>query len=307
MPMRRRANRLSGVALSNESADLTSGFAAGVEFEETFPESKAPADPAPEPVAPETPTPRLTVVRDEPVRREPPRREPEERRSISEQRRPVLEERAASDDRLDQRLRESETRIVARIELALEDWQHRVERRLRDIERALDERPARGERAAEREEHAAIRQAIATAASAREVGRIIRDAVAGIVSMSAFAVALHVDRGEEIAYRYRVATEDKLGDVLRTETLDDGPLSPAAYMDSWVRGQRAVRAGGRNFTIHTAQLAVRDGRPTIGVVTLQSADPLGDGALARIAELIVIAAPRLAELRDAGRFTAPRA
>jgi hypothetical protein len=124
--------------------------------------------------------------------------------------------------------------------------------------------------------------------------------------MSAFAVALHVDRGEEIAYRYRVAAEDKLGDVLRTETLDDGPLSPAAYMDSWVHGQRAVRAGGRNFTIHTAQLAVRDGRPTIGVVTLQSAEALGDAALARIAELIEVAAPRLAELRDAGRFTTTR-
>jgi len=302
------------VALSNESADLTSGFAAGVEFEETFPESKAPADPAPEAAAPEAPAPRLTVVRDEPVRREPIRREPEERRSVPEQRRDAPEERnhapedrGASEDRLDQRLRESETRIVARIELALEDWQHRMERRLRDIERALDERPARGERAAEREEHAAIRQAIAAAASAREVGRIIRDAVAGIVSMSAFAVALHVDRGEEIAYRYRVATEDKLGDVLRTETLDDGPLSPAAYMDSWVRGQRAVRAGGRNFTVHTAQLAVRDGRPTVGVVTLQCADLIGDGPLARIAELVGIAAPRLAELRDAGRFTAPRA
>jgi hypothetical protein len=302
------------VALSNESADLTSGFAAGVEFEETFPESKAPADPAPEPAAPEEPAPRLTVVRDESVRREPTRREPEERRSVPEQRRDAPEERShapedrgASEDRLDQRLRESETRIVARIELALEDWQHRMERRLRDIERALDERPARGERAAEREEHADIRQAIAAAASAREVGRIIRDAVAGIVTMSAFAVALHVDRGEEIAYRYRVATEDKLGDVLRTETLDDGPLSPAAYMDSWVRGQRAVRAGGRNFTVHTAQLAVRDGRPTIGVVTLQCADLIGDGALARIAELIGVAAPRLAELRDAGRFTTPRA
>ena len=34
---------------------------------------------------------------------------------------------------------------------------------------------------------------------------------------------------------------------------------------------------------------------------------IGDGALARIAELIAVAAPRLAELRDAGRFTTPRA
>jgi len=283
------------VALSNESSDLTSGFATGAEFEETFPESKAPADPAPAPVAPEAPSPRLTLVRDEPLHREPVAR------------RPAPEADVPSADRLDQILRASETRVVARIELALEDWQHRVERRLRDIERAIDDQSARrGPGAAEREEHAGIRQAIAAATSAREVGRIIRDAVAEKVMMSAFAVALHVDRGEEIAYRYRVATEDKLGDILRTETLDDGPLSPAAYMDSWVRGQRALRAGGRNLTVHTAQLAVRDAGPTIGVVTLQSADLVSDVALARIAELIAIAAPRLAELRDAGRFTTPR-
>src|SRR5437899_7603771 len=129
MPLPRAANRLSGVALSNESADLTSGFAAGVEFEETYPESKAPTDPAPEPVAPEAPAPRLVVVRDEAVRREPPRREPEERRSVPAERRHAPEERGATEDRLDQRLRESETRSVARIELALADWQHRVERR----------------------------------------------------------------------------------------------------------------------------------------------------------------------------------
>jgi hypothetical protein len=350
------------MALSSESSDdLTSGFAAGVEFEETFPESTAPSDPAPARPAPAPRSPKLTVVRDEPQREavfeeqlerrlreaeamvkqtiESVRVEEERRlaewvrtRREEEERRIAkwAEDRRAAIERSIEVKDTSADGVVRRVEDLLYEWQERFEERL-DQRRLDDERLAERQRISDEErlrawrgelEHAlserfsrrdrrtsdrssavraTTRDAIAESESARDVGRILRDALADITRTSAFALALH-GTNDDVAYRYRVGAEDELGIALRSEALDDGPRSAAANSDTWITGQRTVRAAERNVVVHTVQCAVRDGRETIGVLTLQSEQPLQEATLSRIAILIAAAAPRLAEFRDTGAF-----
>ena len=275
--------------LSQESAAKPGqGFADGLEFEETFPE---PAEPAP-------------VTRSVP---------PEN----------------TFQEHLDRRLLEAETRVRAAIEEMLFEWQTRLERKLderrREDEAAAERRRVDDEerlrawrseletalaarlserqgtdRAPERmDTRTSFRDAIASAPSARDVGRILRDVVNEVAQTATFALAVH--GRDDVAYRYRVAADGDLGTSLRKETLDDGPESAAAHVDGWQRGQRAVRLGGRNVTVHTAQLAVRAGERTVGVVTLQGeGDAIADATLARIADAARACAPRLVALRESG-------
>ena len=204
--------------------------------------------------------------------------------------------------------------VVRRVEEMLSDFQERFEQRL-DKRRSDDERLAerqrnndeerlrawRGELEGALDQRANHRQLVAGAGSARDVGRILRDAVNELIHTSAFALAVHHDRRDEVAYRYRVASDDEVGQLLRRDSLDDGRDSAVAYMNTWVRAQRTARVGTRNLTVHTAQVAVRDRDVTIGVLTLQSEGrPIDDTVLARVAELAAAAAPRLAALREAG-------
>ena len=347
--------------LSNESVSgPASGFADGIEFEETFPESAPASQPEP---------PRLTVVRAEPEP-EPARapvadrsealyqeqldrrlREAEamvkqaiERLRLDEEKRLaewvrqrrdeeerrlqewVAERRGAIERTIEQR-RSSEDTITTRIEELLSEWQVRFEQRL-EQRRVDDERLAERRRISDEERlrtwrvqleqeltdrFAERRPAVAAperradplaqATSARDVGRILRELVSDIAKTAAFAVALHHGQRPEVAYRYRVAADDEVGALLRRETLDDGPDSAAAHMDGWVRAQRAVRVGGRNVVVHTEQVAVRVAGASIGVVTLQTeGEAPSDAQLARIAELVASAAPRLADLRAAGAY-----
>ncbi len=259
------------------------------------------------------------------------RREEEERRIAA-----WAEERRAALERSLQQRASSEDGLARRIEDMLVEWEGRFEQRL-EQRRLDDERMAerrritdeerlrawRGEleqaladRFAQRrftdraplpnrngELRSSVRDAIATATSARDVGRVLRDVLAEIARTSAFAVALHHTERDEVAYRYRVAADDELGALLRRDTLDDGPDSAAAHMDGWARAHRVLRVGARNATVHTAQLAVRDGEGTIGVVTLQiEGDGIVDALLARVADVVALAAPRLAALRASGSF-----
>ena len=244
------------------------------------------------------------------------RREEEERR---------LAARASTEDGLARRIEDMLTEWQARFEQRLE--QRRAdEERVAERRRASDEERLRAwraeleqalsERFSERlsteraplpdrngELPSTVRDAIARAPSARDVGRILRDVLSEIAHTAAFAVALHHTERDDVAYRYRVASDDELGALLRRDTLDDGPESAAAHMDGWVRAHRAMRVGARNTTVHTAQLAVRDGEATIGVVTVQTeASAIPDALLARVGDLIALAAPRLGELRAAGSF-----
>lgn len=284
-------------------------FSDGVEYEETFGDPIETRVPEQAPVA----QPHLHVVRDE------------------------VEPTAEPDraDEVDHR-RASEDRLAQRIEAMLQEWQQRFEERL-EQRRVEEERLSERRRLSEEERFRAwrseleqallarfaerqasdraplpdrngeirppVREALRDAASIRDVGRVLRDLFAELAPMSAIALSVHHPERDEVAYRYRVASEDELGAVLRRETLDDGPESPAAHMDGWVRAHRAVRIGARNAVVHTTQCAVRAGDATIGVLTLQSeGDAIADDVLARISDLVLGAAPRLAALRHRGNY-----
>jgi hypothetical protein len=263
------------VALANDSVDQRRpGFADGIEFEETFQEVAA------LPAAREPAAPRLTLVRSAPAVRG---SEALPQDQLAEGVRTRREE--------EERLAAFADEIVGRIEKVLVEWQGRFEQRLDawrvELERALDQR-------------ATYRQAFAAASSARDVGRILRALVSGLTNTTAFALAVHDDRRDAVLYRYRVATDDEVGELLRRDSLDDGPDSAATHMTSWFREHRTVRAGTRNATVHAARLAVRIGDATVGVLTLQSETPIHDDVLACVADLTAAAAPHLARLRDSG-------
>lgn len=355
--------------LSDESVSTpAAGFADGIEFEETFPESEP---------APQTETaPRLTLVRSDPEPAEPGTdaiealyqeqldrrlREAEalvkqtiERLRLDEEQRLVdwirarreeeerrleewVEERRTAVERSMEERRSDEDQLAARIEGMLAEWQARFEQRL-EQRRVDEERAAEHRRVSDEERLRAWRteleqaladrledrrvvesppvpvgrpeavrspfeDAVAQAASARDVGRILRDVLSELAHSSAFALSLHHAQRDEVAYRYRVASDDELGALLRRETLDDGPDSAAAHMDGWVRAHRAARVGSHNALVHTAQVALREGDATLGVLTLQTeGEPLADNLLARVGDLTRVATPRLAELRARGAF-----
>jgi hypothetical protein len=210
------------------------------------------------------------------------------------------------EERLDRR-RLEEQRLAERRRITDEErlsiWRAELEVAL--TERLSRRRPAARTAVEDRdsEMRATLENAVSTATSARDVGRILRDVLTEMAPTSAFAVALHHPGRDDIAYRYRVASDDEVGAVLRGDTLDDGPQSAAAHMDGWARAHRALRIGDRNATVHTAQLAMRVNGTTIGVLTMQTeGEPISDSILARVTELAAIAAPRLVELRDQGSF-----
>ncbi len=259
------------------------------------------------------------------------RREEEERRIQS-----WAEERRSAVERTLDKRRSTEEQLAGRLQEMLVEWESRFEHRL-EQRRIDDERDAERRRISDEERlrvwrdelegaltarfsanaattraplpdrngelRSAAREAIATADSVRDVSRVLRDALGELVRSSALALAIHHADRPEVAYRYRVASDDELGQLLRADALDDGPDSPAACMDGWVRAHRAVRVGGRVATVHTAQIALRVGDAPIGVLTLQTdGDPAADGVLARVNELVRAATPRLAELRAKAAF-----
>jgi len=264
-------------------------FAEGLEFEETFPDATTPqTEPqAPAPAAPR----RLTVVRDE-VQAEPAVASPEPPQTTPA---PAL-----SAERFDE--------LVLRIDQALQAaLDQRIEQRLAtfrtEIDRAFASRtaaPAAPAPERKRELPDPVRDAIRAAASARDVARVIRDAVNGLNATAAFALAVHHATHDDVVYRYRVAADEELGAALRRDGLDDGPDGAAAHADGWVRGHRTLRAGSRNVAIHTVQCAIRAGEQCVGVLTLQTEQsPLSEPVLTRVAGIAATAAPRLVELRDA--------
>jgi len=314
--------------LSEESVSVSgSSFADGVEFEETFPEAVAAA----ESNATET----IERIRDEEAQHlaewVQDRRAEEERRLaqwVTERRTAVersLAERSAHADGLAERLQRMLVEWQDRFEQRLAEHQFEVQRlaeqrRIGDeermqqwraeLEQALTERFAQrqaGERATlpdrNGEIRMSLRERIDATTSARDVSRVIRDAVAELTRTSAFALSVHQADRDEVAYRYRVASDDDLGALLRSDALDDGPQSAAAHTDGWARGQVTMRVASRNVTLHTAQLAIRAGEATVGVLTLRTEnDAIADSILARARDLIALCAAHLAALRDRGSF-----
>lgn len=207
-----------------------------------------------------------------------------------------LEQRRIDEDRLAERRRISD-------EERLRAWRAELEQALteRFSERRTADRAPLPDRNGE--VRASLRDAVASAANARDVGRILRDVLSELAHTAAFALALHHAGRDEVAYRYRVAADDELGTLLRRDVLDDAPESAVAHMDGWGRAHRTIRVGARNATVHTAQLALRVADTTIGVLTLQTeGEAISDNVLARVGDLVAVASPRLAELRDSGSF-----
>lgn len=304
-----------------------SSFADGVEFEETFPEAVAAA----ESMATET----IERMRDEEAQHlaewVQDRRAEEERRLaqwVTERRTAVersLEERSAHADGLAERLQAMLVEWQDRFEQRLAEHQFEVQRlaeqrRIGDeermqqwraeLEQALTERFAQRQ-SAERaplpdrngELRMSLRDRIDATTSARDASRVVREVLAELARTSAFALSVHYADRDEVAYRYRVASDDDLGALLRSDTLDDGPQSAAAHMDGWARGQVTLRVGSRNVTLHTAQLAIRAGEATVGVLTLRTEnDAIADSILAKARDLVALCAPHLSALRDKGSF-----
>ncbi|MDQ2952631.1 MAG: hypothetical protein M3R54_10250 [Chloroflexota bacterium] len=266
-----------------------SGFADGIEFEETFPEAL--------PLAVTSPT--LTPQRTEAVFQQKLDRRLREAEETIERLRLAEEQRASDADG-----------VAERVQRMLFEWQDRFEQSWRsELEQVLAERLARHEAAEPvapvrtAEVRPDPRNALATATSARDVGRIVRDLLGELTHTSAFALSLHDAGAHEVAYRYRIASDDDLGALLRRDMLDDGPQGAAANGNEWTRAQRTLRVGSRNVVVHTAQHPLRTNDTTVGVLTLQSdGAAIPDGILAKVFDLAALAAPRLAVLRDSASF-----
>lgn len=213
-------------------------------------------------------------------------------------------------DRFEQRLEQHQFEAQRLAEQRRISDEERMQQWRAELEQALTERFAQRQ-AAERaplpdrngELRVSLRDKVAATTSARDVGRVMRDVVTEVTHTAAFALSVHHKDRDEVAYRYRVASDDELGALLRNDTIDDGPQSAAAHMDDWARAQVTMRIGSRNLTLHTAQLAVRAGDATVGVLTLRTeGDPIADSILARVRDLVALCAPHLAALRDNGSF-----
>ena len=213
-------------------------------------------------------------------------------RSIQER----IAQRNAEEARLAQSRRASDEARLAQWRADLEDALRPRAAQAQSIEREVlpDEDAAL---------RASLRDSVAATASARDVGRVLRDAVAELTPTAAFALALHHADRDEVVYRYRVASDDDLGNLLRKDSLDDGPQSAVASATTWSRSQSGLRVNSRNVTVHTAQHAVRVGDRTIGVLTLQSEEEaITDGVLARVNDLVELCAPQLCGHNDNGSF-----
>jgi hypothetical protein len=213
-------------------------------------------------------------------------------------------------DRFEQRLAEHQFEVQRLAEQRRIGDEERMQQWRAELEQALTERFAQRS-AAERaplpdrngEIRLSLRERVEATTSARDTARVVRDVLAELARTAAFALSVHYADRDEVAYRYRVASDDDLGALLRSDTLDDGPQSAAAHMDGWARGQITMRVGSRNVTLHTAQLAIRAGEATVGVLTLRTEnDAIADSILARARDLVALCAPHLAALRDNGSF-----
>ena len=312
-----------------------SGFADGIEFEETFPDAAATAPAAHEPAPRVTSTPAPSPVIDATEalyqdRLERRLREAEsmvkrtiERMRLDEEQR-LLEwaetRRAEEERRLTKWTEERRVAIERSIEegLALrkiEEARLAQSRRVSDeqrlqqwrteLEKTLQERVAQPQNAGRAgfDGGASLSDRVAATTSARDVGRLLRDEVADVARTTAFALSVLQNGRDDVAYRYRVASDDELGALLRRDALDDGPQSAVVHLAGWARASRAVQVGPKSVMVHTSQLAVRVNGSTVGVLTLQTEnDDIADSVLAQIADRVAACASHLAALRDNGSF-----
>ncbi len=154
-----------------------------------------------------------------------------------------------------------------------------------------------------------VRKGLATAADARSLGRVLRDAMSLITDASAFSVALfHLSR-PEVAYRYKVVGPDRDSAELGRQHVDDGPACYAARHDRrWHVFARevAIRDEGdaRVREVIVLQVPMATGGEVYGIVTVQTFRPEGytDQELRLVATVVEAASPHFAQVRASGRF-----
>jgi hypothetical protein len=242
---------------------------------------------------------------------------------LAEERRRLSEWREQEHARLDAQLLAQEEEFERKLEArrieedaSIEQRRREEEERLRrwraEHEKALEERLAarrvEDQRARQRSAPDApaeldLSHALLAARSARDVGRVLRDALAPFAPTNAFAIAVHQTGRDDVVYRFRVVSEDEVGASLKSEPIDDNPGSPATRSRDWVRTERHVLVAGRPLPVRIAQRALVDRGHIVGVASLVSQNGHLEGAaLERAAALMDAAAPRLAELAAAGAF-----
>lgn len=154
-----------------------------------------------------------------------------------------------------------------------------------------------------------VRKGLASAADARSLGRVVRDAMSVVTDASAFSIALfHLTR-PEVVYRYKVVGPDRDSAELARQHVDDGPACYAARHD------RRWHVFARDVAIRTdadapvrevvvLQLPLSTGGDVFGVVTVQTFRPEGftDQELRLVATVVEAASPHFAQARQSGRL-----
>jgi hypothetical protein len=143
----------------------------------------------------------------------------------------------------------------------------------------------------------------AKAGGAREIARLIRDELRAIVDVSAFSLAVHGHDRDDVVYRYRFAVEGEIGEMLKSERVDDGSRSPASTMNEWFVTHRTLAVSGREIDMTVAQYALRT-NGLIGIATLCFESAPSAALLHRLASPLAGAASHLDAARRAGRLRA---
>jgi hypothetical protein len=154
-----------------------------------------------------------------------------------------------------------------------------------------------------------VRRGIESAADARAVGRVLRDAMSTITDASAFSVSLFQLAKPEVAYRYKVVGPDRDSAELGRQHVEDGPTSYAARHDRrWYVFARevAIRDEGdaRVREVIVLQVPMANSGEVFGIVSVQTFRKEGftDQELRLVATVVEAATPSFAQMRLAGRF-----
>jgi len=156
-----------------------------------------------------------------------------------------------------------------------------------------------------------VQQKLSSTLDARQLGRIVRDAVGEVADIAAFALSLFHAERDEVAYRYRVADLDALASELSRPAL--GPSSPELQQgERWVRYETEVEvplsgnAAGRleRRTVTVLQVPMLSRGVPIAVVTLHTFRPGGftEEQLDLVLGIVDAAANYFAHARQLGRF-----
>jgi GAF domain-containing protein len=152
-----------------------------------------------------------------------------------------------------------------------------------------------------------LQRALSSSLDARELGRVLRDAMGLVLEHIGFAVSLFHPQRAEVAYRYRVVDANALSDAAARRPVDDGPSCRAAQRGERVVFTREIELAldaGRTIRrqVHVAQFPLLAQQAPIGVVTVQAFRPDGfsDEELALAQSVVETSTNYFAHARSVG-------